>query len=98
MTAVGRGLAWRRRASEAVREPFGYRHRSRAACTPACHSTKDSTIFARYMSWGQFFRKDSIIMRGDAMARFEREREHRAGEDEPLPTARNSAINLAAVS
>ena len=37
-------------------------------------------------------------MRGDAMARFEREREHRAGEDEPLPTARNSAINLAAVS
>ena len=50
------------------------------------------------MSWGQFFRKDSIIMRGDAMARFEREREHRAGEDEPLSTARNSAINLAAVS
>ena len=57
MTAVGRGLAWRRRASEAVREPFVYRHRSRAACTPACHSTKDSTIFARYMSWGQFFPK-----------------------------------------
>ena len=37
-------------------------------------------------------------MRGDAMARFVREREHRAGEDEPLPTARTSAINLAAVN
>ena len=81
-----------------VREAFVYWHRSKAACIPACHSTKDSTIFVGYMSWGQFFQKDLIIMRGDAMARFMREREHRAGEDEPLPTARTSAINLAAVN
>ena len=41
---------------------------------------------------------DSQPMRGDAMARFVREREHRAGEDEPLPTARTSAFDLAAVN
>ena len=41
---------------------------------------------------------DSQPMRGDAMARFVREREHRAGEDEPLPTARASAFDLAAVN
>ena len=41
---------------------------------------------------------DSQPMRGDAMARFVREREHRAGEDEPLPTARISAFDLAAVN
>ena len=37
-------------------------------------------------------------MRGDAMARFVREREHRASEDEPLPTARTSAFDLDAVN
>ena len=41
---------------------------------------------------------DSQPMRGDAMARFVREREHRAGEDEPLPTALTSAFELAAVN
>ena len=41
---------------------------------------------------------DSQPMRGDAMARFVREREHRAGEDEPLPTARTSAFDLDAVN
>ena len=41
---------------------------------------------------------DSQPMRGDAMARFVREREHRAGEDEPLPTARTSAFALDAVN
>ena len=41
---------------------------------------------------------DSQPMRGDAMARFVREREHRAGEDEPLPTALTSAFDLAAVN
>ena len=41
---------------------------------------------------------DSQPMRGDGMARFVREREHRAGEDEPLPTARASAFDLAAVN
>ena len=41
---------------------------------------------------------DSQPLRGDAMARFVREREHRAGEDEPLPTARASAFDLAAVN
>ena len=41
---------------------------------------------------------DSQPMRGDAMARFVREREHRAAEDEPLPTARTSAFDLAAVN
>ena len=41
---------------------------------------------------------DSQPMRGDAMARFVREREHRAGEDEPLPMAQASAFNLAAVN
>ena len=37
-------------------------------------------------------------MRGDAMARFVREREHRADEDEPFPTALASAFDLAAVN
>ena len=37
-------------------------------------------------------------MRGNAMARFVREREHRAGEDEPLPMARTSAFDLDAVN
>ena len=41
---------------------------------------------------------DSQPMRGDGMARFVREREHRAGEDEPIPTARASAFDLAAVN
>ena len=41
---------------------------------------------------------DSQPMRGDAMARFVREREHRTGEDEPLPTALTSAFELAAVN
>ena len=41
---------------------------------------------------------DSQPMRGDGMARFMREREYRAGEDEPLPTARASAFGLAAVN
>ena len=41
---------------------------------------------------------DAQPIRGDAMARFVREREHRAGEDEPLPTARASAFDLAAVN
>ena len=37
-------------------------------------------------------------MRGDSMARFVQERDHRAGENEPLPTARASAFDLAAVN
>ena len=41
---------------------------------------------------------DAQPIRGDAMARFVREREHRAGEDEPLPTVRASAFDLAAVN
>ena len=41
---------------------------------------------------------DSQPMRGDAMARFVREREHRAGEDEPLAAVRTSAFDLAAVN
>lgn len=41
---------------------------------------------------------DSQPIRGDAMARFVREREHRAGEDEPLAAVRTSAFDLAAVN
>ena len=41
---------------------------------------------------------DSQPMRGDAMARFVRERENRAVEDEPLPVTRASAFDLAAVN
>ena len=41
---------------------------------------------------------DSQPLRGDAMARFVRERENRAGEDEPLPVVDLSAFDLAAVN
>ena len=41
---------------------------------------------------------DSQPIRGDTMARFVREREHRAGEDEPLPIVRTSAFDLNAVN
>ena len=41
---------------------------------------------------------DSQPLRGDAMARFVREREHRAGEDEPLAVVDVSAFDLAAVN
>ena len=41
---------------------------------------------------------DSQPIRGDAMARFVREREHRAGEDEPLAAVRTSAFDLGAVN
>ncbi|MYN65547.1 MAG: hypothetical protein F4X11_11030 [Acidobacteria bacterium] len=41
---------------------------------------------------------DSQPLRGDAMARFVREREHRAGEDEPLAVVDLSAFDIAAVN
>ena len=41
---------------------------------------------------------DSQPLRGDAMARFVREREHRAGEDEPLAVVDLSAFDLHAVN
>ena len=41
---------------------------------------------------------DSQPLRGDAMARFVREREHRAGEDEPLAVVDVSTFDLAAVN
>ena len=41
---------------------------------------------------------DAQPLRGDAMARFVREREHRAGEDEPLVMAPASAFDLGAVN
>ena len=41
---------------------------------------------------------DSQPLRGDAMARFVREREHRSGEDEPLAVVDDSAFDLAAVN
>ena len=41
---------------------------------------------------------DSQPIRGDAMARFVREREHRAGEDEPLAAVRTSDFDLNAVN
>ena len=41
---------------------------------------------------------DSQPIRGDAMARFIREREHRAGEDEPLVTARPPEFDLGAIN
>ena len=41
---------------------------------------------------------DSQPLRGDAMARFVREREHRAGEDEPLAVVDPSAFDLDAVN
>ena len=41
---------------------------------------------------------DSQPLRGDAMARFVREREHRAGEDEPLAVVDVAAFDLAAVN
>ena len=41
---------------------------------------------------------DSQPLRGDAMARFVREREHRAGEDEPLAVVDLSAFELDAVN
>ena len=41
---------------------------------------------------------DSQPLRGDAMARFVREREHRAGEDEPLAVVDVSAFDLDAVN
>ena len=41
---------------------------------------------------------DSQPLRGDAMARFVREREHRSGEDEPLAVVDVSAFDLAAVN
>ncbi|MCY3842558.1 MAG: hypothetical protein OXH69_03340 [Acidobacteria bacterium] len=41
---------------------------------------------------------DSQPLRGDAMARFVREREHRAGEDEPLAVVDLSAFDLDAVN
>ena len=41
---------------------------------------------------------DSQPLRGDAMARFVREREHRSGEDEPLVEVRTSAFDLDAVN
>ena len=41
---------------------------------------------------------DSQPLRGDAMARFVREREHRAGEDEPLAVVDLSAFDVAAVN
>ena len=41
---------------------------------------------------------DSQPIRGDAMARFVREREHRAGEDEPLAAVRTSDFDLDAVN
>ncbi len=41
---------------------------------------------------------DSQPLRGDAMGRFVREREHRAGEDEPLAVVDLSAFDIAAVN
>ena len=41
---------------------------------------------------------DSRPLRGDAMARFVREREHRAGEDEPLAVVDLSVFDIAAVN
>ena len=41
---------------------------------------------------------DSQPLRGDAMARFVREREHRAGEDEPLAVVDVSTFDIAAVN
>ena len=41
---------------------------------------------------------DSQPLRGDAMARFVREREHRAGEDEPLAVVDLSVFDIAAVN
>ncbi len=41
---------------------------------------------------------DSQPLRGDAMARFVREREHRSGEDEPLAVVDPSAFDLDAVN
>ena len=41
---------------------------------------------------------DSQPIRGDAMARFVREREHRAGEDEPLVTACPPEFDLGAIN
>ena len=41
---------------------------------------------------------DSQPLRGDAMARFVREREHRAGEDEPLAVVDLSTFDVAAVN
>ena len=41
---------------------------------------------------------DSQPLRGDSMARFVREREHRAGEDEPLALVDLKAFDLAAVN
>ena len=41
---------------------------------------------------------DSQPIRGDAMARFVREREHRAGEDEPLAAVRTTEFDLGAVN
>ncbi len=41
---------------------------------------------------------DSQPIRGDAMARFVREREHRTGEDEPLAAVRTSELDLGAVN
>ncbi len=41
---------------------------------------------------------DSLPLRGDAMARFVREREHRAGEDEPIASVDLSAFGLAAIN
>ena len=41
---------------------------------------------------------DAQPLRGDAMARFVREREHRAGEDEPLVMVQASAFDLGAIN
>ena len=41
---------------------------------------------------------DSQPLRGDAMARFVREREHRSGEDEPLALLRQDTLNLDAIN
>lgn len=41
---------------------------------------------------------DSQPLRGDAMGRFVREREHRAGEDEPVAMVEPAAFDLAAVN
>ena len=41
---------------------------------------------------------DAQPLRGDAMARFVREREHRSGEDEPLVAVRISAFSLAVIN
>ena len=41
---------------------------------------------------------DAQPLRGDVMARFVREREHRSGEDEPLAAVRTSAFNLTLIN